>query len=140
MVQWIKLSSILWKWDTSKLFSSIWLFRAISDIFFRPQPRQTSADFLVAVTDPNGRFVKAGFEDKVPKTAAEFAEYFKNSKLGLANLNSVQEEKTSFSSKHLEEYAASAAAEHVNSARPTSNYLISYPMQIKVRFRLADII
>ena len=29
--------------------------------------RQTTAEFLTAVTDPNGRFVKPGYENRVPK-------------------------------------------------------------------------
>lgn len=41
--------------------------------------RQTTADFLTAVTDPNGRVAKPGWENKVPRTADEFAEVWKNS-------------------------------------------------------------
>ncbi|KAF8877242.1 pleiotropic drug resistance ABC transporter [Gymnopilus junonius] len=38
------------------------------DMGYEPANRQTTADFLVAVTDPNARIL--------PRTAAEFAEYF----------------------------------------------------------------
>lgn len=41
--------------------------------------RQSTPEFLTAITDPNGRFAKPGYEDKVPKTAREFESYWKNS-------------------------------------------------------------
>ncbi|QBM88980.1 ATP-binding cassette, subfamily G (WHITE), member 2, SNQ2 [Metschnikowia aff. pulcherrima] len=42
-------------------------------------PRQTTAEFLTAVTDPAGRFTVKGMEGQVPKTAEEFRDYWKNS-------------------------------------------------------------
>lgn len=42
-------------------------------------PRQTTAEFLTAVTDPNGRTPREGFENKVPRTADEFVDYWKRS-------------------------------------------------------------
>lgn len=41
--------------------------------------RQTTAEFLTAVTDPIGRFPKPGFENKVPRTPDEFVTYWKKS-------------------------------------------------------------
>lgn len=38
--------------------------------------RQTTAEFLTAITDPAGRFAKPGFEKKVPNTAEEFQQYW----------------------------------------------------------------
>lgn len=46
---------------------------------FTCPPRQTTAEFLTAVTDPAGRFPKPGFEHKVPQNAQEFQEYWLNS-------------------------------------------------------------
>ena len=51
---------------------------------YEPANRQTTADFLVAVTDPNARIPRAGVTNQ-PRTAAEFAEYFLNSKQGQQN-------------------------------------------------------
>lgn len=51
---------------------------------YEPANRQTTADFLVAVTDPNARIPRAGVTNQ-PRTAAEFAEYFLNSKQGHQN-------------------------------------------------------
>ncbi|GEQ67986.1 hypothetical protein JCM33374_g1652 [Metschnikowia sp. JCM 33374] len=42
-------------------------------------PRQTTAEFLTAVTDPAGRFPYKGMEHKVPHTAEEFRDYWKSS-------------------------------------------------------------
>ncbi|KAF7998651.1 hypothetical protein HF325_006929 [Metschnikowia pulcherrima] len=42
-------------------------------------PRQTTAEFLTAVTDPAGRFTFKGMESKVPKTAEEFRDYWRKS-------------------------------------------------------------
>lgn len=39
---------------------------------FEPAPRQTTADFLTSLTSPAERIVNPGFEDKTPRTAAEF--------------------------------------------------------------------
>lgn len=51
---------------------------------YEPANRQTTADFLVAVTDPNARIPRSGVTNQ-PRTAAEFAEYFRNSDAGKAN-------------------------------------------------------
>jgi antibiotic biosynthesis monooxygenase (ABM) superfamily enzyme len=41
--------------------------------------RQTTADFLTSLTNPEERIVQQGFEEKVPRTAAEFASAWLNS-------------------------------------------------------------
>lgn len=41
--------------------------------------RQTTADFLTSLTNPEERIVHEGFEEKVPRTAAEFAAAWRNS-------------------------------------------------------------
>ena len=41
--------------------------------------RQTAGDFLTAITNPNERQVRDGMENQVPRTADEFAEYWKKS-------------------------------------------------------------
>ncbi len=35
-------------------------------------PRQSTAEFLTAITDPIGRYAKSGMENKLPRTAEEF--------------------------------------------------------------------
>ena len=51
---------------------------------YEPANRQSTADFLVAVTDPNGRIARKGVIS-IPRTATEFAEYFKKSSFAATN-------------------------------------------------------
>ncbi|KAH3666640.1 hypothetical protein WICMUC_005567 [Wickerhamomyces mucosus] len=46
---------------------------------FQCPSRQAIAEYLTAVTDPQGRFPKPGYENKVPRTAEEFETYWHNS-------------------------------------------------------------
>ena len=46
---------------------------------FECPSRQTTADFLTSLTSATERRVKPGFEDKVPRTPAEFAQRWHNS-------------------------------------------------------------
>lgn len=46
------------------------------DMGFECPPRQSTAEFLTAITDAQGRFPKKGWEQKVPKTAADFEKYW----------------------------------------------------------------
>ena len=39
--------------------------------------RQTTPDFLVAVTDPNARIVSEGYDNHVPRTPDEFVEHYR---------------------------------------------------------------
>lgn len=48
---------------------------------FQSMNRQTTPDFLVSVTDPNGRRVRPGYEIRVPRNADEMAAYFQRSPL-----------------------------------------------------------
>ncbi|OTA67144.1 hypothetical protein K449DRAFT_210745 [Hypoxylon sp. EC38] len=49
------------------------------DLGFECPERQTTADFLTAVTDPKERRFRPGFEDRAPKTAEELEKAFRNS-------------------------------------------------------------
>lgn len=60
---------------------------------YEPANRQSTADFLVAVTDDLGRRVRDGFETngrRVPRTPAEMADAFVNSELGRRNKEDVR--------------------------------------------------
>lgn len=100
------------------------------DMGYEPQDRQTSADFLVAVTDPKGRFPREGYEDRVPKTADDFVAYWKKSELCKANEREVDErlrEHGEGGDGRVKTFQESAAAEHVKRQSNKSPYLISYP-------------
>jgi ATP-binding cassette subfamily G (WHITE) protein 2 (SNQ2) len=55
------------------------------DLGFEPANRQTTPDFLVAVTDPNARNVREGFENRAPRTADDFAKRFLESDIATIN-------------------------------------------------------
>jgi len=47
------------------------------DMGYQPANRQTTPDFLVAVTDPNARMAREGYENRVPRTPDEFVEHYR---------------------------------------------------------------
>ena len=44
---------------------------------YEPANRQTTPDSPVAVTNPDARIIRPGFEAKVPRTAGEFAVHYR---------------------------------------------------------------
>lgn len=96
-------------------------------------PRQATAEFLTAITDPIGRFPKPGFEDKVPTTAEDFERYWLNSK----QYNIVQEEIKAYNDsingdETREVYYKSLLQEKMNYSRTNSKFTINYLQQLKL--------
>ncbi|CAI4337228.1 ASN_collapsed_G0009230.mRNA.1.CDS.1 [Saccharomyces cerevisiae] len=97
-------------------------------------PRQATAEFLTALTDPNGfHLIKPGYENKVPRTAEEFETYWLNSpefaqmkKDIVAYKEKVNTEKTK------EVYDESMAQEKSKYTRKKSYYTVSYWEQVKL--------
>ncbi|RDB26892.1 Brefeldin A resistance protein [Hypsizygus marmoreus] len=102
------------------------------DMGYDPANRQTTADFLVAVTDPNGRFPRSDVKN-IPRTAEEFAEYFKKSPLGAANREDMESYLSQFvgKPKRASAFIDSARAERAKHTHKTSPYTISIPMQAR---------
>ena len=102
------------------------------DMGYQPANRQTTSDFLVAITDPNGRQVRDGMHG-VPSTAEEFEQYYRQSSIMQDNL----EDMASFREQNvgkqelISAYRQSATAEHARHLRKKSPYTISIPMQIR---------
>ena len=61
------------------------------DLGFKCPERQTTADFLTAVTDPTERQFRPGFEDKAPRTAEELEKAFRQSEMYKSVLREVAE-------------------------------------------------
>ncbi|KAG0700795.1 ABC-2 type transporter-domain-containing protein [Suillus ampliporus] len=103
------------------------------DMGYEPQNRQTTADFLVAVTDPIGRNIRSGFEGIVPRTAKEMAAHFKASQLGHSNRQAIDEYRALHVGKpdHKDAYRMSAIMEHSRHAPKGNSYTISIPMQVR---------
>ncbi|KIY47285.1 pleiotropic drug resistance ABC transporter [Fistulina hepatica ATCC 64428] len=115
---------------------------------YEPAHRQTTADFLVAVTDPNGRIPRAvesgtaflsetdgsdGVTHPVPRTAQEFADYFSASEICRRSREDVRAHMAEAGSqgKGVNAYRHSARIEHARHTRVTSPYLLSVPMQAR---------
>lgn len=97
-------------------------------------PRQTTADFLTAVTNPQERRPRKDFESRVPRTSQEFERYWQRSDACRAVHDEIDEVETENPPEGLvlEEMRAAhrqAQAKHVPSKSP---YTISILMQVRL--------
>ncbi|KAF1843407.1 ABC multidrug transporter-like protein [Cucurbitaria berberidis CBS 394.84] len=103
-------------------------------------PRQTTGDFLTAVTNPQERQPRNGMENKVPRTPEEFEKYWRDSPEYQNLLGEIKVFEEEFpvneqgTLEHLRRQKNYIQAKH---ARPKSPYLISIPMQVKLNVRRA---
>ncbi|KAI9436702.1 ABC-2 type transporter-domain-containing protein [Lactarius indigo] len=105
------------------------------DLGFEPaHRRQTTSDFLAAVTDPLARMVREDFKGPVPQTAAEFGSAFLASEASVANRMDMDAYFKGFVG-HPERalaYKESTMAEHATTQRKGSPYTISIPMRSRL--------
>ncbi|CAI4050610.1 ATP-binding cassette multidrug transporter PDR18 SKDI_14G3910 [Saccharomyces kudriavzevii IFO 1802] len=97
-------------------------------------PRQSTAEYLTAITDRNGLHkIKPGFEFHVPRTADEFEKYWLNSP-NFSNLQrEIQEYKEEVDTQRTKRtYNESMAQEKSKGARKSSYYTISYWKQVRL--------
>ncbi|QRG38392.1 multidrug resistance protein CDR1 [Candidozyma auris] len=102
------------------------------DMGYECPQRQTTADFLTSLTNPEERVVKPGFENKVPRTAKEFSDYWRNSsnyKVLTAGIDKYLAEVADGSQR--EAYRASHVAKQSDHTRPSSPYTVSFFMQTR---------
>ncbi|OKO92261.1 ATP-binding cassette transporter CGR1 [Penicillium subrubescens] len=95
-------------------------------------PRQTSADFLAAVTDPGERQPQIGMENRVPRDAVGFEAYWKQSPDYAALQASLRRYAREHPLDSMEEvkFACLKHAEQACQAQPSSPYLLSLVSQI----------
>jgi len=93
-------------------------------------PRQTTADFLTAVTDPDQVQFREGYEERAPKTAAEREQSWQESKLYANLIEEMDKHKSQIQleGRHLQQVAAMEKNKGVKS---TSPYTVSFREQIK---------
>ena len=103
-------------------------------------PRQTTGDFLTAVTNPSERQAKKGMENKVPRTPEEFEKYWRDSQ----EYNNLLEEIKDFEQEYpVNEHAPLAQLRgqknyvQAKHARSKSPYLISVFMQVRLNTKRA---
>ncbi len=99
--------------------------------------RQTTADFLTSMTSPIERIVRAGFEDKVPRTPDEFADVWKSSRERARLLQEVDDydNKYAIGGEHLEKFKASRRLHQAKRQRVKSPYTLSYAGQVGLCLR-----
>ncbi|KAK7207674.1 ABC-2 type transporter-domain-containing protein [Myxozyma melibiosi] len=132
-----------------KLFDKVTVIYAGRQIFFGPvdkgkeyfenmgylcRPRQTTAEFLTALTDPARVPVRPGYEGKVPFTPEEFVAYWKSSD----NYREMEEEMATYKrdmdpTGKLHELMESTKQERPHRfKRKKSPYTLSFIMQLRV--------
>ncbi|KAI5865403.1 ABC-2 type transporter-domain-containing protein [Durotheca rogersii] len=104
-----------------------------TDLGFACPERQTTADFLTAVTDPNERQFRPGFEDRAPKTAEELEKAFRDSSNYQKMLDDVRDyeehlHRTDFEdAKKFEGAVQESKSKHVSEKSP---YTVSFFRQV----------
>ena len=108
-------------------------------IGYLPQDRQTTADFLVACTDENGRRIRPGYEATVPRTPDEQARAFRESQVGRANRAEVDNYISTVlmhqNKPNASKYVGLARDERAKHTPAGSKFLLSWPMQVRLAVR-----
>lgn len=94
------------------------------DLGFDCPERWTTADFLTSVTDPHERSIRPGWEDRIPRSAQDFADVYRKSEAYQSNLEDIADYEA-----QLEEQRQNRI-EHMSKKTQKKNYTISFPEQV----------
>ncbi|KAH8829423.1 ABC-2 type transporter-domain-containing protein [Flagelloscypha sp. PMI_526] len=96
--------------------------------------RQTTGDFLTSMSQPTERIVKPGFETKVPRTAAEFAQRWKDSPERQALLVDIDAYNKEFpvNGERLEAFQTARKTQQSKTMSVKDPYTVSYWTQVKM--------
>ncbi|AOA65255.1 Plasma membrane ATP-binding cassette (ABC) transporter [Komagataella phaffii CBS 7435] len=98
--------------------------------WYKP-PRMTTPEFLTAVTDPSGRFIREGFKNKVPENSEDFEQYWLNSPEYQECLRSHDQYIQDHNPEETRQRLATAKSQTRQKAvRSKSRFVASYPNQI----------
>ncbi|KAI1300632.1 ABC-2 type transporter-domain-containing protein [Xylaria venustula] len=103
------------------------------DLGFECPERQTTADFLTAVTDPKERRFRPGFESKAPKTPEELENAFRSSLKYQRLLEDVQEYEEHLKQTEYEDtkrFEGAVQAGKSGNVGEKSPYTVSFPRQV----------
>ncbi|TVY18623.1 ZEB2-regulated ABC transporter 1 [Lachnellula arida] len=131
------------------LFDKVTVLYAGRQIFFGPSkaakayfinmgfacaPRQTTADFLTSLTSPSERSIRPGFENRTPRTAAEFVTVWQRSTEYAQLLEDIAayNEKYPIGGRSAADFAASRSLQQAKHQRVKSPYTLSVDQQIKL--------
>ncbi|CAK9439979.1 uncharacterized protein LODBEIA_P40790 [Lodderomyces beijingensis] len=103
------------------------------DMGWECPPRQTTAEFLTALTDPLGRRAKSGWEKKVPQTADEFESRWLRSQEYKSLVCEISDFNASTDVDEVRKaYYHSVQQEKMKGARKSSRFKISFLQQLKL--------
>ncbi|CAN9447504.1 unnamed protein product [Alternaria alternata] len=103
------------------------------DLGFKCPERQTTADFLTAVTDPTERQFRPGFEDKAPKTSEELERAFRESdayKKVLREISEYEAELEASGYVDAKEFEGAVRESKSKTVRKKSPYTVSFIRQV----------
>jgi len=109
------------------------------DLGFVCKPRQTTANFLTAITDPHARRVKKGWEARAPRTPEDFVGMWKaSSHYGRLKREMRQyDEDFAQTQTQLEEYRNYQLTQKAQHQRKKSVYMINLRMQVVANLKRA---
>ncbi|KAF5635813.1 ABC transporter CDR4 [Fusarium sp. NRRL 52700] len=101
---------------------------------FECPPRQTTADFLTSLTNPDERIVRPGFENKVPRSPDEFADEWRMSQHRALLLSDIAafEIQYPLDGKQVETLKGIRRTQKAKFTSDKSPFTISIPMQIRL--------
>ncbi|KAM0433852.1 hypothetical protein ACHAPT_003795 [Fusarium lateritium] len=104
------------------------------DMGYDCPPRQTTADFLTSLTNPEERIVRPGFEGKVPRTSEEFADAWRMSqhKVNLLRDIAAFQHRYPVGGEEVEKLTNIKKAQKARFMSKKSPFTISVPMQIRL--------
>ncbi|KAI1139490.1 ABC-2 type transporter [Hypoxylon sp. FL0543] len=94
------------------------------DLGFDCPERWTTADFLTSVTDPHERSIRPGWENRIPRSAQDFADVYRKSEAYQHNLEDIKDYEA-----HLEEQRRERA-DNASKKSEKKNYTISFHQQV----------
>ncbi|KAI1095444.1 ABC-2 type transporter [Rostrohypoxylon terebratum] len=94
------------------------------DLGFDCPERWTTADFLTSVTDPHERSIRSGWEDRIPRSAHDFADVYRKSDAYQRNIEDIKD----YEVKLEEEKRVRAENESEKSKK--KNYTIPFHQQV----------
>ncbi|KAI0905253.1 ABC-2 type transporter-domain-containing protein [Ustulina deusta] len=103
------------------------------DLGFECPERQTTADFLTAITDPKERRFRPGFKDKAPKTPEELEKAFRNSQNYQRLLEDVRDYEEHLQQTEYEDtkkFEGAVQAGKSGNVSKKSPYTVSFPRQV----------
>lgn len=102
------------------------------DMGYECPQRQTTADFLTSLTNPEERVVKPGFETKVPRTAEEFSEYWRKSPQYKKLIGEIDQYMAQCEAqKTTADYHEAHVARQANHVKASSPFTVSFWMQTR---------